>query len=212
MRLHVLVEGESEEALMRGWLPRFLPPRHSFVVIRHRGKGRLPRDPLNVPDIRREGLLDQLPAKLRAYGRSLNPATDRVLVLVDADDDPCLELKQRLLDVLEGCDPRPVVLFRLAIEETEAFYLGDPQAIRRAFPQARARLRRRMASYEQDSICGTWELFQRVIGNPIEDKVEWAERIAPHLGIVWQGVNANRSPSFRQLCEGLLRLAGEPTG
>jgi hypothetical protein len=209
MRLHVLVEGDSEEALMRGWLPRFLPPGHSFVVIRHRGKGKLPRDPLKVPDIRREGLLDQLPAKLRAYGRSLDPATDRVLVLVDADDDSCSELKQRLLSVLEECDPRPVVLFRLAIEETEAFYLGDPQAIRRAFPQARLR---RMSHYVQDSICGTWELFQRVIGIPIEDKVEWAERIAPHLGTTWQGNNANRSPSFRQLCAGFLRLAGEPTG
>ena len=29
----------------------------------------------------RQGLLDQLPLKLRAYGRSLDPRTDRVLVL-----------------------------------------------------------------------------------------------------------------------------------
>jgi hypothetical protein len=207
MRLHVLVEGESDEALLRGWLPRFLPPGHSFVIIRHRGKGRLPRDPVRVPDIRREGLLDQLPAKLRAYGRSLDPATDRLLVLLDADDDPCFELKQRLLETLKSCDPEPFVLFRLAIEETEAFYLGDPQAIRRAFPQARPQ---RLKSYVQDSVCGTWELFQSVIGDPIEDKVEWAERMAPHLGMAWKGNDANRSPSFRQLCRGLLKLAGEP--
>lgn len=205
MRLHVLVEGESEEALLMGWLPRFLPSGHSFSIIRHRGKGRLPRDPVRVPDIRREGLLDQLPAKLRAYGRSLNPATDRLLVLLDADDDPCVELKRRLLETLESCDPRPVVLFRLAIEETEAFYLGDPQAIRKAFPQAKVQ---KLGSYVQDSVCGTWELFQGVIGDPIEDKVRWAERMAPHLGTAWK---TNRSASFRQLCTGLLRLAGEPT-
>jgi hypothetical protein len=207
MRLHVLVEGDSEEALMRGWLPRFLPPAHKFVVIRHRGKGKLSRDPLQVPDIRREGLLDQLPAKLRAYGKSLNPATDRVLVLVDADDDHCRELKQRMLAALEQCNPRPIVLFRIAIEETEAFYLGDPTAIRRAFPQARIQ---RMRSYVQDSVCETWELFQRVIGSVVEDKVGWAELMAPHLGTDWRGRNANRSPSFRQFCLGLLRLAGEP--
>jgi hypothetical protein len=206
MKLHVLVEGDSEEALLNRWLPRFLPPGHSFVVIRHRGKGKLSRDAMKVPDIRREGLLDQLPAKLRAYGRSLNPATDRVLVLVDADDDPCSDLKRRLLENLEQCDPRPVVLFRLAIEETEAFYLGDPTAIRKAFPQAKLQ---RMKPYVQDSVCGTWELFQRVVGDPVEDKVEWAERMAPHLGTEWQGRNANRSPSFRQLCKGLLVLAGE---
>lgn len=208
MRLHVLVEGESEEAFLRGWLPRFLPPGHSFVIIRHRGKGRLPRDPVRVPDIRREGLLDQLPSKLRAYGRSLDPATDRLLVLVDADDDPCSELKQRLLEALKSCDPRPVVLFRLAIEETEAFYLGDPQAIRRAFPQAKLQ---QLKGYVQDSVCNTWELFQSLIGDPVEDKPGWAERMAPHLGTAWQGNDANRSPSFRQLCKGLLTLAGEPT-
>ncbi len=207
MRLHVLVEGGSEEALLRGWLPRFLPPGHSFHIIPHRGKGRLPRDPVRVPDIRREGLLDQLPAKLRAYGRTLDPATDRLLVLLDADDDPCSELKQRLLEALEGCEKRPVVLFRLAIEETEAFYLGDPQAIRRAFPQARLQ---RLKSYVQDSVCNTWELFQGVIGDPVEDKVRWAETMAPHLGTAWKGGDANRSPSFRQLCKGLLRLVGEP--
>lgn len=208
MRLHVLVEGESEEALLKGWLPRFLPPGHSFVIIRHRGKGRLPRDPIRVPDIRREGLLDQLPAKLRAYGRSLNPATDRLLVLLDADDDPCVDLKRRLLEILESCNPRPVILFRLAIEETEAFYLGDPQAIRRAFPQAKLQ---RLRSYVQDSVCNTWELFQTVIGDPFEDKVGWAEQMAPHLGIAWEGNDANRSPSFRQFCKGLLTLVGEPT-
>ncbi|HBL27141.1 MAG TPA: hypothetical protein DD490_09930 [Acidobacteria bacterium] len=205
MRLHVLVEGDSEEALLRGWLPRFLPS-HSFVIIRHRGKGRLSRDPHHEMGGRREGLLDQLPAKLRAYGKSLDPATDRVLVLVDADDEPCMELKQRLLETLGQCDPRPAVLFRLAIEETEAFYLGDPQAIRRAFPHARLQ---RMKTYEQDSICGTWELFQRVIGAGVVDKVEWAEQMAPCLGTTWQGKDANRSPSFQQLCSGLLKLAGE---
>jgi hypothetical protein len=204
--LHVLVEGPSEEALARGWLHRLLP-RHAFTVIRHRGKGKLSGNPLNVPDIRREGLLDQLPAKLRAYGRTLDAATDRVVVLVDLDDDDCLDLKKRLMALLDLCDPQPAVLFRIAIEETEAFYLGDPRAIQAAFPQAKIR---RMKDYEQDSICGTWELFQRVIDARSEDKVGWAEKIAPHLATEWRGKGANRSPSFQQLCKGLFRIAGEP--
>jgi hypothetical protein len=206
VRLHVLVEGPSEEALAQGWLRRLLP-RHIFTVIRHRGKGKLPGDVLKVPDIRREGLLDQLPAKLRAYGKELDPATDRVVVLVDLDDQDCFGLKQRLVALLDHCDPRPVVLFRIAIEETEAFYLGDPKAIREAFPQAKLQ---RMKDYEPDSICGAWELFQRVVGARSEDKVDWAEKMAPRLGTEWRGKDANRSPSFRQLCQGLLRIAGEP--
>ena len=202
------MEGPSEEALADGWLRRLLP-RHTFTVIRHRGKGKLPGDALKVPDIRREGLLDQLPAKLRAYGRSLNPETDRVVVLVDLDDDDCLDLKRRLVALLDHCDPRPAVLFRIAIEETEAFYLGDPKAIREAFPQAKVQ---RMKDYEPDSICGAWEIFQHVVGARSEDKVGWAEKMAPHLGTEWRGKGANRSPSFQQLCKGLLRIAGEPVG
>lgn len=205
MRLHVLVEGSSEEALLEGWLPRLLP-RHAFTLIRHRGKGKLPGNALKVPDVRREGLLDQLPAKLRAYGKALDPATDRVVVLVDLDDDDCIDLKKRLVVLLDHCDPKPAVLFRIAIEETEAFYLGDPKAIRGAFPQAKLHL---IKGYEQDSICGTWELFQRVVDVRSEDKVRWAEQIAPHLGTVWRGTGENHSPSFQQLCQGLLRIAGE---
>jgi hypothetical protein len=206
MRLHVLVEGPSEEALARGWLPRLLP-RHAFKLILHRGKGKLSGDALKVPDIRREGLLDQLPAKLRAYGKVLDPATDRVVVLIDLDEQGCLDLKKRLVALLDHCDPRPVVLFRIAIEETESFYLGDPKAIREAFPQAKLQ---RMKDYEPDSICGAWELFQRVVGARSEDKVDWAEKMAPHLGTEWRGKDANRSPSFQQLCKGLLWIAGEP--
>ena len=206
MRLHILVEGPSDAAFLRVWLPRFLP-RHSFKIIAHEGKGKLPAQPLERPAPRRTGLLDLLPATLRAFGLSLDPATDRVLVLIDLDHDSCLDLKSRLLGVLDTCHPRPVTLFRFAIEESEAFYLGDENAVRRAFPQAKLY---RMNDYIQDSICGTWELFQRVIGAASEDKPEWGRRMAHHLGTEWTGPGANRSPSFRQFCRALRSLAGEP--
>jgi hypothetical protein len=191
LRLHILVEGPSEEALLKTWFPRFLP-QHTFRIIRHEGKGKLSARPSDRPIPRHTGLLDLLPATLRAYGRSLDPATDRVLVLLDLDRDSCLDLKQRLTLTLEACNPKPTVLFRFAIEETEAFYLGDQAAIRRAFPDARLK---RMQHYIQDSICGTWEVFQQVIGANIEDKPGWARRMAPHLGTNWRGSTANRSMS-----------------
>ncbi len=68
-----------------------------------------------------------------------------------------------------------------------------------------------MKGYVQDSICETAELFQNVIGARSEDKVGWAERMATQLGTAWRGSAANRSTSFRQLCKGILQLAGEVT-
>jgi len=129
------------------------------------------------------------------------------MVLVDLDDDHCTDLKGRMTALLDLCDPKPTVLFRIAIEETEAFYLGDPAAIRRAFPQARLN---KINNYVQDSVCGTWELFRDVIGAQSDNKVEWAARMGEQLGTDWRGTQANRSPSFRQFCIALRKLAGEP--
>jgi hypothetical protein len=204
MHIHVLVEGASEKALLEGFLPRF-QPRHSHTVHAHQGKGNLPVPGIPV-DQRHRGLLDQLPAKLRAFGKSLSPAVELVLVLVDADSDGCEELKARIVAVLDACDPRPTTMIRVAVEETEAFYLGDKRAIHKAFGTVR---RAPYSTYGQDSVCGTWEVFQAVIGAPYDAKVRWAEKIAPHLSIAVSGKHRNRSPSFRQLCAALQMLAGE---
>ncbi len=208
MRLHILVEGASEQALLEAWLPRFLPPQHSYKIIPHRGKGRLPKRPFEKPNPRHHGLLDQLPAKLRAFGKSFNPDTDRVLVLVDLDNDNCFDLKNRMTDLLRYCEPAPTVLFRMAIEETEAFYIGDWKAVKKAFPKAKEN---KIKGYVQDSICGTWELFRDVVGEESENKVGWAKQIGPCLTAQWKGSQANRSASFRHFCKALLRLAGEFT-
>lgn len=204
MRLHFLVEGRSEEDFLRLWLPRFLPPAHVCRIYPHRGRGKLPGDLAVPPDPKQQGLLDQLPAKLRAWSRALDPATDRVIVLVDLDTDDCHDLKRQLLDVLHFCDPRLTVKFRLAIEELEAFYLSDRQAIKQAFSRAKLY---KLDTYTQDSICGTWELFRDVIGADNDDKRIWAQAMGPALTTDWQ---ANPSPSFRHFCRAVLLLAGEP--
>ena len=83
----------------------------------------------------------------------------------------------------------------------------DTGGIKKAFPGAKVR---KLRSYAPDSICRAWELFRDVIGDSSEDKVDWAEKMGPHLTVLWRGRRANQSPSFRQLCKGLLTTAGEP--
>jgi hypothetical protein len=208
MRLHFLVEGVGEEAFLNAWLPRFLPAAHSYKIYPHEGKGRLAADFHRKPDPAQRGLLDQLPAKLRAFGNHLDSETDRVVILIDLDDQDCHDLKKRLEKAVKSCDPQPAVLIRIAIEETESFFLSDPKAIKSAFPSAKVG---KLRSYKPDSICGAWEKMREVIddSSTSEDKVGWAEAIGPHLGIDWKGRNANKSPSFRVFCRGLLRICGE---
>ncbi len=205
MRIHYLVEGPSEEELLKAWLPRALP-QHRHVVYPHEGKGSLPRDLLAPPEQLHRGLLHQLPAKLRAYGQVLDPATDCVVVLVDADNDEPANLRAELEAVLASCTPRPPTAIRVAVEETEAFYLGDLAAIKLAFRTFKGGPYGR---YVQDSVCGTWEVFQAVVGWKYEAKVKWARAIAPHLSTATNGPALNRSPSFVDFYSGLKVVAGE---
>lgn len=206
MRIHYLVEGESEAAFLDGWLRRALPA-HVHRVYPHKGKGSIPKNPLAPPDKLRRGLLDLLPATLRAFGKDHDPRTDRTMVLVDADQENCRVLKSTLTAVLASTVLAPTTMFRIAVEETEAFYLGDSHAIKAAFPTFRTSVYNK---YRQDSICGTWEVFRDVIGWRHEAKVKWARMMAPHLGVATSGPRLNRSPSFVTFYRAVRALAGEP--
>ncbi len=136
-----------------------------------------------------------------------------VVVVVDLDDRDCLKFKQDLLDVLNACNPRPKTLFRIAIEECEAWLVGDRAAVKSAYPDARDAI---LNNYAQDSICGTWEVLAdaihpggsnhlKVLGYPPAGmaKCDWAREIAPHLDI-----DSNESKSFQVFREGVRNLAG----
>lgn len=199
MTIHVLVEGPSERAFLEPWLRRLL--RDAVVKVHpHQGKGSLP-DNLDMPPPRRQrGLLDQLPAKLRGFAGG-NSAPSGVLVLVDADDDECLDLAASITGAAAAVAPDLTVVVRIAVEETEAFYLGDLAAVKRAYPDADLEEAR---AYVPDIICGTWELFGEVIGDEGGNKVAWARRMGP---LVTTEPARSRSPSFRALIRGLKRMA-----
>jgi hypothetical protein len=150
-RFEILVEDASTEAMLRSLLPRFLRPEQ-FEIHPHQGK----------PD-----LLANLESRLRAYARWL-PSTTRVIVLVDRDHDDCHELKRRILvprvtSRLLGGGGLSVVT-RIAIEELEAWYFGDWEAVRQAYPRLNATIPRKSAYRDPDAISGgTWEAFERLL-------------------------------------------------
>ncbi len=94
----------------------------------------------------------------------------------------------------------PRVLFRIAVEETESWFLADPEAIKRAFPRARLK---RLPKGPPDAVVGAWERLAETLGKsrasgaPAE-KRSWAEAISPHLDL-----DAPESPSLRALIRGI---------
>lgn len=199
--LEVLVEGSSDVPTVAEILQRKfgLVVNEGFRVHAHRGKGSIPNHPNMQPDRNRQGLLDQLPAKLRGY--SGLPAGYCVVVLVDADNDDCRELKRRLVGLYRHLQRKPrCVLFRIAVEETESWFLADPDAIRAAYPRARLN---RLPGGAPDSVIGAWEKLAEVLNlRPQDcdgsDKKEWASKISPFIDL-----DVPKSPSLRVFVDGV---------
>jgi len=152
-----LVEEPSMEAFLHQLLPRLLPRDRTFQIHLFQGK----------PD-----LFQKLEARLRGYATWL-PEDWRIVVVVDRDDDDCRALKRRMEETagLVGLRTRVTragsswqLVNRIAIEELEAWYFGDWEAVRAAYPRVGDAVPKRSAYRDPDAIRGgTWEAFECVL-------------------------------------------------
>lgn len=212
MHVEFLVEDSSGAVLIENLVPQIMGDfgaPHTWRVHQYKGIGRLPNNLRGGEDPAKRALLNQLPRLLSGCGKT--PGIDAVVVVVDSDRRNCRDFLQELKTVVEQCDQAPNTLFRLAIEEMEAWYLGDRNALLEAYPRAKKAI---LDRYQQDSICGTWELLADAIypgglkavqkvGWPLPGQIkhEWAGRISPLMD-----VDRNASPSFCKFRDGLLRM------
>lgn len=215
MHIEILVEDASGEKLLDALLPKFFGIQgdpHTWRVHGYKGIGRIPKNLNAGGDPAKRILLDQLPRLLSGYGKT--PGIDAVVVVLDSDQQNCIDFLAELKALAANCKPASNTLFRIAIEEMEAWYFGDQKALTAAYPKVKVDVLHR---YTQDSVCGTWELLADAIypggsatikkaGWPLPGQVkhEWAERIGPLLD-----PDRNVSPSFGKLRDGLRRLVAE---
>lgn len=162
MELHfeILVEDLSGKVALDILMPKIVGKEHTYRVINYRGIGRIPPNLKNRSDVRNRVLLDRLPGLFKGYGKTYanNPAKHSAALIVICDlDSKCLKLfRQRLLHILNKCNPKIETRFCIAVEEGEAWFLGDIPAIKKAYPEAKNSILNR---YQNDSICGTWGVF-----------------------------------------------------
>jgi hypothetical protein len=210
MHIEILVEDSSTAELLKILVPKLIGPHgdpHTWNLHPYKGSGRLPQDLHKYGDPAKRVLLDQLPRLLRGLGAATS-GVDLIMVVVDADGRDCKGFLSELKGVATACKAESKTMFRLAIEETEAWYLGDKDALRAAYPRAKPKVLR---DYEQDGVCGTWEVLANAVvdggleavrrrGGPLPGdlKHEWAQRIGPLMAL-----DSNNSPSFHKFCEGL---------
>lgn len=186
----VLVEEPSMEAALRILLPKILGEL-SFQIHPYQCK---------------DELLHRLPERLRGYAKWI-PEAWRIVVVVDRDDDDCKRLKARLermaaaalLTTRSAASGGPYSLVnRIAIEELEAWYFGDWEAVLAAYPRLPSDVPAKAAFRDPDAIKGgTWEAFERILQrakyfNGGLRKIEAARAVSEH----WEPAR-NTSASFQ---------------
>ncbi|HZH97512.1 MAG TPA: DUF4276 family protein [Fimbriimonadaceae bacterium] len=194
------VEELSMEAALRELVPKIRPGLdfqiHAFAGV--------------------QDMLSKLPARFRGYAGWI-PDDWRIVVVRDEDRQDCRKLKAEIeqIAVRAGLVPKAKanksgqfhVLTRIAVEELEAWLLGDVPALAETYPGVPASLASRRPFRDVDGIKGgTWEALERVLqeaghflgGLP---KIQVARQVASRMN-----PERNTSRSFQTFRSGLRGL------
>jgi len=204
--LEVLVEEPSSESACETLIPR-IEPRHrldeTFRVRAFNGKA---------------DLLRKLPARLKGYAASAYIADVTMLVVVDRDDDDCVDLKRSIERMVVEAGLLPLgsrraasagcVKVRVACEELEAWYIGDPAALRSAYPRLPKAFENRAVFRSPDGVNGgTWERLERLLQTSGYfpgglRKLQLTRAVAKFMD-----PKRNTSPSFQSFCDAVRQLS-----
>lgn len=203
MHFEVYVEEPSAEVALGVLIPRIVGEGHTQRIY-------------NLHDKRT--LLRELPGRLQSYRHA--PMEDvRIVALIDRDQDDCAALKDEMermaaaahLTTRSASHPgsrKPVMDTRIAIEELEAWFLGDVPALRVPYPKIPVGLDRQATFRDPDAVAGgTWEALERAMQRHGYHagglaKIRLAREVAPHMD-----PERNRSESFCRFRDALRELA-----
>ena len=150
-------------------------------------------------------LLNDLATYLSGFDKKLQwTESAAIFVIVDNDTRETDAFHKELEDIARNKNIRTDHVFCIAVEEVEAWLLGDRDALLQAYPHAKKQI---LNAYQQDSICGTWECLADTVYRGGRDRLKkdcptvtergkcksaWAMNIGKHMQL-----DANISPSFK---------------
>ena len=217
MLIEILSEDKSGAVVVERLAERIVANEGLDVQVNvhpHRGCGSLPKDLTAKPPKFANSLLDLLPSELRAYNK-IYAGKDLILIIaLDSDDKDPQALRQEIYTVASKFAPDIRSIVGISTEEIEAWILGDKQAIYDAYPDCNKEI---LDSYEQDSVCGTWEVLCRAISDNAEELIEIGKPAIGHYKGLWAETiskymlpQKNVSPSFNTFKMALITALKNP--
>ncbi len=162
--IEILVEDQSGGILAEQIMDKYVEGKDNITYKIHsfKGIGKIPLKTRGIAQVKSKRLLTDLPMYLRGISLSLEtmPGKKAIFVLLDNDDNDCGQLKSNLVRMYEELKVPIQVFFCIAVEEMEAWLLGDSEALLKAYPMAKRQL---MQKYVQDSVIGTWEYLADIV-------------------------------------------------
>jgi hypothetical protein len=201
MHVEFLVEELSLKVALDNLLLKILPEDEEITFVIHDFQGK-------------KNLLKKLPQRLKGYRQWL-PDDNRIVVLIDEDRQDCMVLKKQLETIAKNAgfvtktaarsEQKFQVLNRIVIEELEAWFFGDIEAICAAYPKVSSNLGTKAKYRNPDAITGgTWEALERELRGYYPgglNKLMVARDISQYME-----PNRNCSKSFKVFVDGLLQL------
>lgn len=198
MQIEFLLEEPSAEAALEIILPKILSDNIYFTCHAFEGK---------------HDLLRKLPVRLKGYRRWI-PDDWRIIVLIDEDRADCRKLKAGLEEAAHNAgfvtkssasqEGDFQVVNRLAIEELEAWFFGDIEALRNAYH----RVSRNAQYQDPDAIeNGTSEALWRALRRYYPKRLP-KPKVARNIAQYMEPCR-NTSRSFQVFVEGLKACVGE---
>lgn len=190
-------------AFLDAWLPRILPRDCGFTTKVYQGK---------------QDLLKRLPGQLRAYTKSL-PSTWRIVVIVDCDEDDCVNLKAKLEGMCKDASLLSrtssgtncwQVVTRVVVKDLESWYFGEWEAVASAFPRVSRHIPEKAAFRSPDEIRGkAWYHLGKILARHGYDldrtgKMGVASAVGAHID-----PGRSISPSFKQLARAIAEACGQ---
>ena len=216
MKFCFVIEDPSGEKMLRALVPKLIAiDKHNCTYHSYHGIGKIPPKTSMAAafeaaemasgglfqSVKNQTLLGDLRRLLSAYADTYKGQEYIAVVICDLDYRKRDDFETKLKAIVDSCPQKPNAVFCLAIEEGEAWLLGDIPAIKKAYPTAVDGV---LSSYKNDEICGTWEKLADAIypggsatlsTKTSEEigmvKSKWAEKITPNMD-----VDSNKSPSF----------------
>ena len=207
MHFQFMVEDRSGAALVKAIMRKDVFQKFDFTYDCKYFRGLGGFTPKNTVKESKTGkLLNDLATYLKGFNRSLAGLGKdaAIFIILDNDTKDTTAFRKDLFDIATKNNISIDHVFCIAVEEMEAWLLGDEEAIKEAYPSARLNI---LQTYKQDSICGTWEkladiIYKGGIRQMKKDctsfveigkmKCEWAEKIGAYMVPEY-----NKSPSFR---------------